>query len=131
MEDLHPPTQRYYPMRYQGRMLDGNKWPSPDHTFKPNGEPTLSRTNDGLEAVPGYFQQRSVGSGDNKHNVPVFISEFQRRRGVGFDRNRPHVPLTHNFLNNYTNNDIYVSSNYSFGIVQSILQAKHTCGIYI
>ena len=110
MGDHVEPTRGYFPVNYVDRKLDndGTKWPRPDMVYTNNGHSTaLRRTDQGLEAVPGYFQMRHEHVGDREHVFPIFVNQFQRRRGTGLQKyHRPHIPLSANFLNNFTNQQL-------------------------
>ncbi len=75
----YPPTHGVYPLQYKGRKLplNGNKWPKPGIEFR-NGEAELTRTDEGLEGVPGYFQAREMrkGSGDKKLKCGYMWTRF-------------------------------------------------------
>ena len=104
------PTEGYFPQRYLGRRLvkGAHQWPSANVEILHNNKIKLRRTNEGLEAVPGYFQNREMGPPGQKKNMRVYVEAFQRRRGVGLDRvNHHQIPLSDNFLNSYTNNQLY------------------------
>jgi hypothetical protein len=95
-----PPTEGYFPLAYIGlRLIKGtHQWPVPNMEILQNHKIKLIRTNEGLEAVPGYFQKRTMGPPGHKKKMNVFVDHFQRRRGVGLDRvNHHQIPLTPNF----------------------------------
>jgi len=101
-------TDGKYTLNYDNRKLQGNQWPSPHQLFNAKGRVELSRTDEGLEAVPGYFQMRTMTTENGrKINAPIFVNEFQRRRGTGFKGPEYQKPLTRNFLSNYSNHQIY------------------------
>ena len=75
----YPPTHGVYPLQYKGRTLplNGNKWPTPHGEFH-NGEVKLTRTDEGLEGVPGYFQAREMrkGNGNKKQKHGYMSTRF-------------------------------------------------------
>ena len=105
-QDVPSRTNGTYPMFYQNRKLVGTQWPDAKHAFNAKGKAVLERTDEGLEAVPGYFQMRSRGPKGHETKFPVYVSEFQRRRGVGLTGHHQ-IPLSRTFLGNYSNSQIY------------------------
>ena len=103
-EQVHP-TQGVYPINYWDRKLanKGLTWGNrPVTDFDPEGEPFLQRSDQGLEAVPGFFQMRSIHKND-PNKVPVFVHQFQRRRGTGLQKyHNPQIPLSNNFIRNFS-----------------------------
>jgi hypothetical protein len=103
----HP--KAIFPQTYAKQRLSPKHWPDPLEEKNQKGQTIVKRTDQGLEAVPGYYQSREVGTGYLKHKIPVFIRTFQRRRGVGFihKKHGKQIPLSPTFLHNYTNEQIY------------------------
>ena len=103
-----PRTDGTFPIHYINRKLTQSQWPEPEQRFTAKGKSVLERTDEGLEAVPGYIQYRTMGPKNHKYKAPVYVDEFQRRRGVGpLKPAHNQIPISRNFLSNYTNNQLY------------------------